>query len=168
MPLRTSFAAMNCSLARAIDVVGDAWSLLILRECFLGVERFDGFHRSLGMARNILADRLARLVAAGVLERSDATRPVYRLSEQGRDLLPALIALMQWGDRWISGAQSAPMLVLGDDGEPLATVALQHADGSPQAPDGVGFAAGPGAEPLTRAYLEALASVRRKPGDDAS
>jgi DNA-binding HxlR family transcriptional regulator len=95
----------NCSVARAMEVVGERWTFLVLREAFSGVRRFEDMQRNLGIARNVLADRLARLVDNGVLERRPyQDRPVrheYRLTPKGIDLYPALIGLMQWGDKWL-------------------------------------------------------------------
>jgi DNA-binding HxlR family transcriptional regulator len=97
-------AAMQCSIAKTLDAIGDKWSLLILRDAFYGVRRFDGFQRDLGVARNILTDRLQKLVAKGVLEkRQYEDRPPrfeYRLTDQGRDLVGVVLAMMRWGDRW--------------------------------------------------------------------
>src|SRR3954462_2300232 len=91
----------SCSIARAMEVLGEGWTFLILRECFYGVRRFSDMHRNLGIARNILSTRLHSLVAAGVLERvpyqEDPPRFEYRLTEAGRDLYPSIIALMRWG-----------------------------------------------------------------------
>ena len=109
------FAEMQCSIARTLDIVGERWTLLVLRDAFNGVRRFDAFLESLGIARNVLADRLQTLVAAGILERRPyQQRPVryeYRLTEKGLDLYPALLALMQWGDRYLSGEDGAPYVV---------------------------------------------------------
>ena len=105
----------NCSLARALAAVGDRWTLLILRDAFLGVRRFDDFQRSLGIARNVLNTRLQRLVDAGVLERrryqERPERFEYRLTEMGLDLWPAIVALMNFGDRHLIGDEGPPMLV---------------------------------------------------------
>src|SRR3954469_6318267 len=94
-----------CSVARALEVVGERWSLLVLRDAFLGVRRFDDFQRSLGVARNVLQSRLARLVDEGVLERrlyqERPPRHEYRLTEKGVDLWPVIVALMKWGDRHV-------------------------------------------------------------------
>ena len=94
---------LDCSIARALEVVGERWTLLILRESFLGTSRFDDFHHRLGIARNVLQTRLERLVEEGVLERlpyqKRPARYEYRLTREGRDLLPVLVALLQWGDR---------------------------------------------------------------------
>jgi DNA-binding HxlR family transcriptional regulator len=100
----TDFASMECSIAQALGIIGERWSLLVLRDAFYGVRRFEDFQRGLGIARNVLTDRLAKLVAQGVLERRQyEERPPrfeYRLTPKGRDLLPVLLALMRWGDRW--------------------------------------------------------------------
>ena len=92
-----------CPVARAMSVIGDRWTLLIVRDCFLGKSRFEEFQKSLGMTRHVLADRLKRLVEAGVLERNAyQARPpryAYELTEKGRDFAPALIGLKDWGKK---------------------------------------------------------------------
>lgn len=99
-----SFAEMNCSVAQCLEVVGDWWTMLIVRDVFLGVNRFDGFQERLGISRNVLTQRLDHLVRHGVLRRVIyQDRPVrheYRLTEKGRDLWHVLTAMRQWGDRW--------------------------------------------------------------------
>jgi DNA-binding HxlR family transcriptional regulator len=136
-----------CSLARALAVVGDRWTLLVLRECFLGVRRFDEFEKRLGITRHVLADRLKKLTEAGVLSKQlyqqRPPREAYRLTEKGHELYPVLLALVNWGDRHLSGAEGAPIRhvhkscgqpmhgVLGcsECGDPLAArdVALREA-----------------------------------------
>jgi DNA-binding HxlR family transcriptional regulator len=95
-----------CSIARSLELVGERWSLLIIRDAFLGVKRFDDFQRSLGIARNILQNRLQRLVEDGVMERrAYQERPVryeYVLTEKGRDLWPVIVHLLRWGDRYLA------------------------------------------------------------------
>ncbi|MFN2525176.1 MAG: winged helix-turn-helix transcriptional regulator [Actinomycetota bacterium] len=109
------FAAMECSVARTLDAIGDRWSLLIIRDAFYGVRRFDAFQRDLGVARNILTDRLQKLVDKGVLERRPyeerPPRYEYRLTEQGRDLVGVVLAMMRWGDRW-TGEGGAPVSII--------------------------------------------------------
>ncbi|HEX8205338.1 MAG TPA: helix-turn-helix domain-containing protein [Solirubrobacteraceae bacterium] len=113
--LHNTYEGQNCSVARALEVIGERWTILILRDAFLGVRRFDDFQRSLGVARNVLNTRLQRLVETGLLERRPyQERPAryeYRLTDRGRELWPALVALMQWGDRWLS-TDGPPTLVL--------------------------------------------------------
>jgi len=111
---RTSFARMHCSLARGLELIGDWWSPLIIRDLFLGVRRFEELADDLGISRNLLTRRLASLQKNGIIERRPyQERPVrydYRLSAAGRDLVPALLALTAWGDRWARPAQGAPIL----------------------------------------------------------
>ncbi|SEC09478.1 transcriptional regulator, HxlR family [Rhizobiales bacterium GAS188] len=103
-----------CSVARTVSVIGDRWSLLILRDCFLRIRRFDDFQERLGVTRHILADRLKKLVDLGVLRRQRyVDRPPryeYRLTEKGIELYPVLLALVHWGDRHMADAAGAPLL----------------------------------------------------------
>src|SRR5215207_10126911 len=112
-----SFGDMACSVARTLDVVGERWTLLILRDAFNGVRRFEDFQQSLGIARNILTDRLQTLAAQGVLERrryqEHPERFEYRLTDKGRDLFPVLVALLHWGDAWYA-PDGPPRVLLHD------------------------------------------------------
>src|SRR5580700_10543912 len=104
--LKREYEGQNCSLASALEIVGERWTLLIVRDVFLGLHRFDQFQASLGIARNVLTDRLKRLVDEGILERvrysDQRERYDYRLTRKGQDLLLPLTALRQWGDRYLS------------------------------------------------------------------
>jgi DNA-binding HxlR family transcriptional regulator len=125
---RKTFDGMNCSIARALDQVGEWWSLLIVRECTLGTTRFDEFQSRLGIARNVLTARLNRLVEHGVLEKvlaeGSERRNEYRLTEKGESLYPVLVALMQWGDQWC-GHEPPLRVVEHDSGRPIEPVALR-------------------------------------------
>jgi DNA-binding HxlR family transcriptional regulator len=129
---------LNCSMFRAMDVLGDRWTLMVLRESFMGVRRFTDMQRDLGVARNVLTDRLNFLVDNAILERRQyQDRPVryeYRLTQMGRDLQPALLTLMHWGDTYLSpdgppaliehttcGHMTTPTLVCGHCQEQLTT-----------------------------------------------
>jgi len=105
--LKSTYEGQNCSIASALEVVGERWTILVIREAFLGTRRFDDFQRNLGIARNVLQTRLGRLVDEGILERRPyQDRPVrheYRLTEKGIDLFPVLHALRFWGDRHSGG-----------------------------------------------------------------
>ena len=105
----------NCSVGRTLGLIGERWTLLVLREAFLGVRRFGEFQRHTGAAKNILSDRLHTLVAGGVLERrlyeERPPRHEYRLTEKGLDLYPVLVSLMQWGDKYESDASGPPVLM---------------------------------------------------------
>lgn len=119
--LHRTYSGQDCSVARALEVVGERWTILILRDAFLGVSRFDDFQRSLGVARNVLQTRLRRLVDEGLMERHRyQERPVrheYRLTARGEDLWPVLLALMQWGERHRDGATAPRALHRGCGGE---------------------------------------------------
>ena len=119
-PMRAAdLADQNCSVARPAAILGDRWILVILRQAFSGVKRFDDFQSSLGISRSLLSDRLGRLVDAGILRREPykdevRTRDRYRLTEMGLDLYPVLMALREWGDRYMA-----------DEGPP---VRIRHRD----------------------------------------
>ena len=115
---RTSFEGWPCSIARTADLLGDGWTLLVLRDAFYGETRFDGFVQGLGIARNTLTDRLSRLVDTGLLEKrryqADPVRHDYVLTEKGSDFFGVLAALNAWGDRWLAGGGDAPVLLHHD------------------------------------------------------
>lgn len=123
----------ECALPAAIEAVGERWSFLILRGVFNGLHHFEEFQSTLGIARNILSNRLGRLVENEILRRepdpSDRRKIAYKLTEKGRELLPVLIALRQWGERWVSGVPSNPVLVDRDSRRPVAPIAVCAADG---------------------------------------
>lgn len=107
----------NCSVARTLGIIGEKWSLLLLRDAFAGVRRFDDFRARSGVPRQVLTDRLARLVEHGVLRRvpyqepGQRRRDEYRLTEAGRDLYPVLVALIDYGDRWLADPQGPSLEV---------------------------------------------------------
>jgi DNA-binding HxlR family transcriptional regulator len=136
----TSFADARCPIARTIDLVGEWWSILILRDAFRGVRRFDEFQASLGIARNMLSRRLKRLVEAGLLEtRPYSARPPrheYRLTDKGRDFHPVLMTLMAWGSRWVQRDQTA-VAVSRRTRLPLDPLLIDRATGEPITPQSV-------------------------------
>ena len=123
----------ECALPAALEAVGERWSFLILRGAFNGLAHFEEFQSTLGIARNILSNRLGRLVEHEILRRepdpADRRKIAYRLTDKGRALLPALIALRQWGDQWIAGMPSNPVLVDRQSRRPVAAMAVRAADG---------------------------------------
>ena len=133
---RKRFDDSNCSVARALNEVGDWWSLLIVLQAMYGTRRFVDFQKELGIARNILCDRLERLVSNEVLRKVDVgehgSRFEYRLTDKGRDLFPVVIALRQWGDKW-NPSPDGQALDLRDraSGRPIGTMQVQDADGQP-------------------------------------
>lgn len=133
---RSDLSSQTCSIARAVTQVGDEWSIMILREMFLGNRRFDDFLRQTGMSSHLLSRRLKKLEAQGVIRREAySERPLrheYRLTAMGRELWPVIIALKQWGDRWLSdgepsvrivhkgcGRVTHPQMTCPDCGEPM-------------------------------------------------
>jgi DNA-binding HxlR family transcriptional regulator len=144
--LRRDYEGQNCSIARALEVIGDRWTLLIVRDVSLGRHRFDELLDSLGVASNVLSDRLTRLVDEGILERTQYSdrppRSEYHLTRKGRDLGIPLLALMQWGDRYLS--ERPPRLARRrSDGAPVS-VAVVTKDGSRVRRDELEIVPGPG------------------------
>jgi DNA-binding HxlR family transcriptional regulator len=128
------FAKMECSVARTLDTIGDRWSLLILRDAFYGVRRFEDFRDDLGVARNILTDRLQKMVSHGVLDRvqyeDKPPRFEYRLTDKGKDLLPVVLTMMQWGNKWTQEDEKGPItlthLTCGHEATPVVTCSHCH------------------------------------------
>jgi DNA-binding HxlR family transcriptional regulator len=124
---------LNCSLPDALEVMGERWSFMILRAGFNRVYHFEEFLSVLGIARNILSNRLARLVEHGIMKREplpgDRRKIEYRLTEKGMDLLPAMLALRQWGEKYGDGTPSNPVLCDERDGRPIAPIGICAHDG---------------------------------------
>lgn len=104
-----------CSVARSLEILGDRWTFLVLREAFFGVKYFDEFQANLGIATNILSNRLKVLVENGIMQRekdkTDARRVEYRFTEKGRDLYQIVLAFMNWGDRWLADEEGPPLVL---------------------------------------------------------
>jgi DNA-binding HxlR family transcriptional regulator len=145
--LRRDYEGQNCSIARSLEIVGERWTLLIVRDCFLGLRRFEEFQQSLGVARNVLTDRLNRLVEEGILERVRySERPAryeYRLTTKGRDLQIALAGLRQWGDRYLS--EKPPRLTRRKSDKKPVVAAFVPAGAEVVRPDELESVPGPGA-----------------------
>jgi DNA-binding HxlR family transcriptional regulator len=141
-----SFEHFNCSLAQTLSVIGEHWTMLIIRDAFFGVRRFDEFHKSLGIARNVLSDRLKKLVQAGVLEKSEGPgHPEYRLTEKGLALQPVMIAMTHWGDTYMPHPEGTRLTFIDRrDGKPIKPVAVYAADGRRLKPREIRAKAGPG------------------------
>jgi DNA-binding HxlR family transcriptional regulator len=111
----------SCSAARALEIIGEKWTLLVLRDAYYGVRRFQDFQRHLGVPRPVLSQRLAKLVEAGVLRRVPYQEPgarprhEYRLTQKGRDLFPTIVALMEWGDRYAADPDGPPTVLTHRD-----------------------------------------------------
>ena len=149
------FKSQVCSVARALELVGEWWTLLIVREAFFGARRFSEFENNLGIAKNVLSQRLAKLVKGGVLERTAVVgrgNPQdYTLTERGRDLLPVVVALMQWGDRWMHGRGRAPVRLFDrEGGKEIPPLRVRSATGKPLSFEEIVVAPGPGANEAVR------------------
>jgi DNA-binding HxlR family transcriptional regulator len=162
--LKRDYQGQVCSIARALEVVGDRWTLLIVRDVAFGLRRFDELLDSLGVASIVLADRLNRLVAEGVLDRVRySERPErfeYRLTNKGGELGVALLALMQWGDRHLS--DKPPRIARRRSDRSPVAVRLVANDGSLVAPDDLELVPGPGAQPPQPHKRSAQASSPRR------
>jgi DNA-binding HxlR family transcriptional regulator len=161
------FADMNCSLARALSVVGERWSLLIIREAVMGSSRFDAFHQRLGVARNILQTRLEALVNDGIMRREASTQSVrihhYVLTDKGWDLFHAIAALMQWGDRWMDDGKGAPVLLIDPrTGAPINSLKA----GAGIDPQRVMLRPGPGADKNTVKRMSANTQNEASPSEN--
>jgi DNA-binding HxlR family transcriptional regulator len=125
-------AALTCPIPAAVELIGEKWAFLILRGTFNGLHHFEEFQAGLGIARNILSDRLSKMVGGGILERSadpaDKRRVIYSLTPKGEGLLPVVLALRQWGEQWGYGSMD---IVLADrrDGRPVRKMCVQAHDG---------------------------------------
>src|SRR5881275_3642229 len=125
-------AALSCPLPAAVELIGEKWAFLILRGAFNGLKHFEEFQAGLGIARNILSDRLGKMVAGGILERrsdpGDGRRVIYSLTAKGEGLLPVVLALRQWGEEWGYGSMN---IVLADarDRKPVRKLCVLSQDG---------------------------------------
>ena len=131
--LREPLEDMDCGLPLALEVMGERWSFMILRAVFNGVHHFEDFLSAIGIARNILSNRLVKLVEHGILERQqmedDRRKVVYGLTPKGFDLLPAMLALRQWGEKYELGVPSNPVLVDRRDCQPIGQITIPAHDG---------------------------------------
>jgi len=156
--LRSDYNDQVCSIARSLEVVGERWTILVLREVFLGVRRFDEIQEDLGIARNVLASRLEKLVGEGVLEKrlysEHPPRHEYMLTEKGLDLWPVVVSLMQWGDRHEAPPEGPPVILTHRDcGGEVTSHRTCDRCGEPLGPRDVRAIPGPSAQerhPLLR------------------
>lgn len=133
---RKRFDEMPCAIAQTLNQVGDWWTLLIVRDAMNGARRFSDFHDRTGIAKNILTDRLNKLVENNIMAREEVgvrgQRQEYILTERGEALFPVLVAMQQWGDRWIYDQQDRPFILVDTrTGERLAPLAVSNESGDP-------------------------------------
>jgi DNA-binding HxlR family transcriptional regulator len=131
---RTSFSDMSCSIARCLEQIGDWWTLLLIREALSGTRRFGEFQSRLGIAPNVLTNRLQGLVQHGILQvaaTSENGRALdYRLTDKGRDLFPVIVALAQWGDRHVPAPEGPPVQIVDRESRrPIAPLQVRSSDG---------------------------------------
>jgi DNA-binding HxlR family transcriptional regulator len=160
---RTDFGEMNCSMARAVEILGEPWTPLILRDLLLGFTQFDELQRDLGISTSVLAARLQSLTAHGVIERypysAHPNRFAYRLTEKGEDAVPVLLALVAWGDRWEAGRRGAPTEIVHETcGKATAAVSHCRECGERLQVDALTYRRGPGSRrgPGTRLLPDQL------------
>ena len=164
---RQSFAAVDCGVAQAAQQVGDKWTLVILRDAFNGITRFDEFALHLGVASNVLASRLAALVDAQILYRravaGDGRAVEYKLTPKGFELFPLVVFLHQWGDRWMPKPEGERLdLVDRKSHRPLQAVQVRDADGQPLTAHDTRFDEGGGGSDVMQ-RLQALKARRHPP-----
>src|SRR5271168_490339 len=170
---RSRVANKECSVARAMDAIGDRWSILLLREAYYGTKRFDKFQYYVGLASNILSSRLKKFVDAGIMTRvplpEHAGRYQYVLTEKGRDFFPAYLALKKWGDDWLA-EPDGPQVVFRDRaaGQEIAYPELLTASGKPLRLEDIEVVAGSGAVPFNRKRFGGAAAATAESGVKAS
>lgn len=158
---RKSFSHLHCSWAQASEAVGDKWSMMIIREAFYGERSFSAFAKNLGIAKNILSQRLAHLQEHDILVKrpgsANAVRQEYYLTKKGLALFPVIIALGQWGDEWIFEQESKPMEMLDRHSkQPIQRLSVTSADNRELGVKDVFFKAGPGAQEDTKEQISEL------------
>ncbi len=162
---RNNISSLNCSIANALNLIGEWWTILILREAFFGSCRFEEFQQHLGIARNILTARLSKLCDSGILVRvpvkEGAKRHEYKLTAMGRDLLPVLIVLTQWGDRWLQEADGAPVIFIDrSTGKEIVDIRILSEGGRELKARDLALLPGPGATDETRERLRLILEAR--------
>ena len=153
--------AQDCALPAALEAMGERWSFLILRAAFNGLHHFEEFQSTLGIARNILANRLGRLVDHEILSREamadDRRKVEYRLTQKGAELLPVMLALRQWGEKWEACAPSTPVLVDQRDHQPIRKITIHSHDGRELGLADLCWAHAEDLQPLEPVKLQAVA-----------
>jgi DNA-binding HxlR family transcriptional regulator len=166
---RTPLDGMACSIAQTLDVVGEWWTPLIVRDIYLGINRFEQIRENLGVSRKVLSARLDTLTARGVIERrpyqETPTRYDYVLTEKGRELMIAVLALMAWGDKWSAPLGPPVLLEHRDCGQHASPQVVCSHCGEALDADGIDFRPGPGARPGpgTRHIAQALSQRATRP-----
>lgn len=155
------FDPLKRSVGHVLDIIGEGWSILIIREAFLGTRRFEEFQGQLGIARNILTARLKKLCENEILDRvpvkEGAKRHEYILTRKGKEMMPLLISLTQWGDKWVFGEDNVPVVYLDrEDQRPIAKMHVYSHQGRTLRPRDIMVEAGPGASEDAKKRIEAV------------
>jgi DNA-binding HxlR family transcriptional regulator len=161
MPKPEKNDSLNRSISHVLDSIGEAWAILIIREAYFGSRRFEDFQRQLGIARNILSSRLKKLCKHEILERvpikEGARRHEYLLTRKGKELMPLLIALTQWGDKWFLGENAEPVIFMDKEfREPIADIKVYSSRGRQLKPRDIMVVAGPGASAEAKSRIDEL------------
>jgi DNA-binding HxlR family transcriptional regulator len=157
---------LNRSIAHVLELIGEGWSMLIIREAYLGTRRFEAFQKQLGIARNILTARLKKLCQNEILDRvpikPGAKRHEYLLTAKGKELMPFLVALTQWGDKWVFGENAEPVTFLDrENREPIGQIKVFSARGVQLRPRDIVVVAGPGASAEAKHRINELNLVAK-------
>lgn len=152
---RKSLEHFNCSWAQAAEAMGDKWSMMIIRDAFYGVKTFSAFVENIGIAKNILTQRLEHLQQHGILQKRPigvgSSRSEYVLTDKGKGLFPVIVALGQWGDKWIFGEGKEPLVVVDlKHRKPIRQISVESADGREVFVGDITFVAGGGASDTTK------------------
>jgi len=156
-----NYDPLNRSIGHVLDIIGKGWAILIIREAYFGTRRFEDFHRQLGIARNILTSRLKKLCENEILDRvpikQGAKRHEYVLTSKGKALMPLLIALAQWGDKWVMGENQEAIIYMDREfREPVAEIKVYSSRGKPLRARDIVVVAGPGASPEAKSRIDEL------------
>ncbi|MCZ6469907.1 MAG: helix-turn-helix domain-containing protein [Gammaproteobacteria bacterium] len=152
---------LNRSIAYVLDIIGEGWTILIIREVYFGTRRFEDFQRQLGIARNILSSRLKKLCENEILDRvlikQGGKRHEYVLTRKGKELMPLLVALTQWGDKWFPGENAEPIIFMDKEfREPIADIKVYSSRGRQLRPRDIMVVAGPGASAEAKSRIDEL------------
>ena len=152
---------LNRSIGHVLEIIGEGWAILIIREAYFGTRRFEEFQRQLGIARNILTARLKKLCQNEILDRvpikEGAKRHEYLLTTKGKELMPLLIALTQWGDKWIFGENAEPVIFMDRENlQPIEKIKVYSSKGTQLRPRDIVVVAGPGASIEAKKRIDEL------------
>lgn len=162
---KVSFADMPCSMAKTLDIVGEWWSLLIIRDIFIGIRRFNALRNHLGIARNMLQRRLLRLEQGGITYKLtlDNGHSEYRLTDAGVALYPILLAFVKWGDEWVTDKQPPNLFIHNDCGHTISAEVVCNHCGEPLTADNVTQQPGPSMSESDARRLQAILDQNPKP-----